>query len=85
MRLKIFSSLYVCRKYFKRVALSSDGETCPSELARANKSIFQPPAPTPKARKGPAAPPAAKLVADPYVEALRPNRIEKLVPYQPCA
>ncbi|XP_069357142.1 coiled-coil domain-containing protein 63-like [Maniola hyperantus] len=46
----------------------------------------KPPAPTPKARpKGPAAPPPAKLVADPYVESLRPNRIEKLVPYQPCA
>ncbi|XP_075983690.1 coiled-coil domain-containing protein 63-like [Anticarsia gemmatalis] len=45
----------------------------------------KPPAPTPKARKGPAAPPAAKLVADPYVEIIRPNRIEKLVPYQPCA
>ncbi|KAM3959523.1 coiled-coil domain-containing protein 63 [Aphomia sociella] len=45
----------------------------------------KPPAPTPKARKGPVAPPAAKLVADPYVEPLRPNRIEKLVPYTPCA
>ncbi|XP_045503818.1 outer dynein arm-docking complex subunit 1-like [Colias croceus] len=44
----------------------------------------KPPAPTPKARKGPA-PPTTKLVADPYVETLRPNKIEKLVPYQPCA
>ncbi|CAK1541454.1 unnamed protein product [Leptosia nina] len=44
----------------------------------------KPPAPTPKARKGPA-PPAAKLVADPYVQTLLPNKIEKLVPYQPCA
>ncbi|CAH2266304.1 jg17839 [Pararge aegeria aegeria] len=45
----------------------------------------KPPAPTPKARpKGPVAP-LTKLVADPYVETLRPNRIEKLVPYQPCA
>lgn len=46
---------------------------------------FQPPAPTPKGRKGPAEPPATKLVADPHVEIVRPNRIEKLVPYQPCA
>ncbi|KAJ0172903.1 hypothetical protein K1T71_011079 [Dendrolimus kikuchii] len=45
----------------------------------------KPPAPTPKARKGPAPPPATKLVADPFVETLRPNKIEKLVPYQPCA
>ncbi|RVE45537.1 hypothetical protein evm_009802 [Chilo suppressalis] len=45
----------------------------------------KPPAPTPKARKGPAGPAAPKLVADPYVEPLHPNRIEKLVPYQPCA
>ncbi|XP_026755102.2 uncharacterized protein LOC113515144 [Galleria mellonella] len=45
----------------------------------------KPPAPTPKARKGSAPPPTAKLVADPYVETLRPNKIEKLVPYQPCA
>ncbi|XP_012552202.1 uncharacterized protein LOC101738429 [Bombyx mori] len=44
----------------------------------------KPPAPTPKAKKGPA-PAATKLVADPYVEPLRPNKIEKLVPYQPCA
>ncbi|CAH0714010.1 unnamed protein product, partial [Brenthis ino] len=44
----------------------------------------KPPAPTPKARKGPA-PVTAKLVADPYVETLRPNKIEILVPYQPCA
>ncbi|XP_068623274.1 coiled-coil domain-containing protein 63-like [Battus philenor] len=44
----------------------------------------KPPAPTPKGRKGPPAP-AVKLVADPYVELLRPNRIERLVPYQPCA
>ncbi|CAF4885766.1 unnamed protein product [Pieris macdunnoughi] len=44
----------------------------------------KPPAPTPKARKGPPQP-ATKLVADPYVETLIPNRIEKLVPYQPCA
>ncbi|KPJ01150.1 PREDICTED: uncharacterized protein LOC106117723 [Papilio xuthus] len=43
----------------------------------------KPPAPTPKGRKAP--PAAAKLVADPYVEQLRPNRIEQLVPYQPCA
>ncbi|KAI8442474.1 hypothetical protein MSG28_005970 [Choristoneura fumiferana] len=44
----------------------------------------KPPAPTPKGRKGPAAP-SVKLVADPYVETLRPNKIEKLVPYLPCA
>ncbi|XP_061722310.1 outer dynein arm-docking complex subunit 1-like [Cydia pomonella] len=44
----------------------------------------KPPAPTPKGRK-PAEPAKVKLVADPYVVALRPNRIEKLVPYQPCA
>ncbi|CAK1590585.1 unnamed protein product [Parnassius mnemosyne] len=44
----------------------------------------KPPAPTPKARKGPASQ-AVKLVADPYVEQLRPNKIEKLVPYKPCA
>ncbi|XP_047999080.1 uncharacterized protein LOC125236347 [Leguminivora glycinivorella] len=45
----------------------------------------KPPAPTPKGgRKGPEQP-TVKLVADPYVVALRPNRIEKLVPYQPCA
>ncbi|XP_072934053.1 coiled-coil domain-containing protein 63-like [Epargyreus clarus] len=44
----------------------------------------KPPAPTPKARKGPA-PVTTKLVADPYVETLKPNKIEKLVPYQPCA
>ncbi|CAH2094117.1 unnamed protein product [Euphydryas editha] len=44
----------------------------------------KPPAPTPKTRKGPAQE-TTKLVADPYVETLRPNRIEKLVPYQPCA
>lgn len=44
---------------------------------------FQPPAPTPKGKK--AAAPAAKLVADPYVETLLPNLIHKLVPYQPCA
>ncbi|XP_014361240.2 uncharacterized protein LOC106713051 [Papilio machaon] len=43
----------------------------------------KPPAPTPKGRKAP--PAAVKLVADPYVEQLRPNRIEQLVPYQPCA
>ncbi|KAL4711828.1 hypothetical protein ACJJTC_005997 [Scirpophaga incertulas] len=34
--------------------------------------------------KGPAAAPA-QLVADPRVRPLLPNRIEKLVPYQPCA
>ncbi|KAJ8713141.1 hypothetical protein PYW08_008445 [Mythimna loreyi] len=44
----------------------------------------KPPAPTPKARKL-SIPGMTKLVADPYVEILRPNRIEKLVPYQPCA
>ncbi|CAB3256841.1 unnamed protein product [Arctia plantaginis] len=53
------------------------------------KSIVQvvygavkPPAPTPKSRKQE---PTKKLVADPHVEFIRPNRIEKLVPYQPCA
>ncbi|CAG9559331.1 unnamed protein product [Danaus chrysippus] len=44
----------------------------------------KPPAPTPKGRKG-SPQTSTKLVADPYVETLRPNRIEKLVPYQPCA
>lgn len=45
----------------------------------------KPPAPTPKPKKGPPAAPSTKLVADPYVEPLIPNRIEKLVPYTPCA
>ncbi|XP_030031746.2 outer dynein arm protein 1-like [Manduca sexta] len=60
-------------------------ETEVKSLIEVAYGAVKPPAPTPKARKGPAAPPAAKLVADPYVETLRPNKIEKLVPYQPCA
>ncbi|CAH2051717.1 unnamed protein product, partial [Iphiclides podalirius] len=44
----------------------------------------KPPAPTPRGRK-PAPGAVSKLVADPYVELLRPNTIDKLVPYQPCA
>ncbi|KOB71932.1 Uncharacterized protein OBRU01_13532 [Operophtera brumata] len=51
--------------------------------AAADATINRPPAPTPKGRKP--APAAPKLVADPYVEPLRPNIIQKLVPYQPCA
>ncbi|XP_041979382.1 coiled-coil domain-containing protein 63-like [Aricia agestis] len=44
----------------------------------------KPPAPTPKGRRATAQPPA-KLVADPQVEVLIPNKINSLVPYQPCA
>ncbi|XP_059053242.1 uncharacterized protein LOC131847639 [Achroia grisella] len=60
-------------------------ETEVKSLIEIVYGAVKPPAPTPKARKGPGAPQPAKLVADPYVEALRPNKIEKLVPYQPCA
>ncbi|VVC97067.1 unnamed protein product [Leptidea sinapis] len=42
----------------------------------------KPPAPTPKGRKA-AVVETVKLVADPFVTTLKPNRIEKLVPYQP--
>ncbi|XP_026314587.1 uncharacterized protein LOC113226241 [Hyposmocoma kahamanoa] len=48
----------------------------------------KPPPPTPQAKgikKGAPGPATTKLVDDPFVEPLRPNRIEKLVPYQPCA
>ncbi|CAH1641312.1 unnamed protein product [Spodoptera littoralis] len=54
-------------------------------LIQVAYGAVKPPPPTPKGRKGPQAPPTSKLVADPYVEIIRPNRIEKLVPYQPCA
>ncbi|XP_028168384.1 uncharacterized protein LOC114358581 [Ostrinia furnacalis] len=60
-------------------------ETEVKSLIEVAYGAVKPPAPTPKARKGPAGPAPTKLVADPYVEPLRPNRIEKLVPYQPCA
>ncbi|CAB3219922.1 unnamed protein product [Arctia plantaginis] len=47
----------------------------------------KPPPPMPKGRKSTteAPPPATKLVADPHVEVIRPNKIDKLVPYKPCA
>nr|XP_049698955.1 uncharacterized protein LOC110371723 [Helicoverpa armigera] len=60
-------------------------ETEVKGLIQVVYGAVKPPAPTPKARKGPPPPPTSKLVADPYVEIIRPNRIEKLVPYQPCA
>uniref|UniRef100_A0A2H1VX17 SFRICE_019437 n=1 Tax=Spodoptera frugiperda TaxID=7108 RepID=A0A2H1VX17_SPOFR len=60
-------------------------ETEVKTLIQVAYGAVKPPAPTPKGRKGPAEPPATKLVADPHVEIVRPNRIEKLVPYQPCA
>ncbi|KAL0818071.1 hypothetical protein ABMA28_008607 [Loxostege sticticalis] len=60
-------------------------ETEVKSLIEVAYGAVKPPAPTPKAKKGVGAPPPTKLVADPYVEPLRPNRIEKLVPYQPCA
>ncbi|KAJ8711488.1 hypothetical protein PYW07_008730 [Mythimna separata] len=59
-------------------------ETEVKSLIQVVYGAVKPPAPTPKARKT-SATSMKKLVADPYVEILRPNRIEKLVPYQPCA
>ncbi|XP_049879022.1 uncharacterized protein LOC126375957 [Pectinophora gossypiella] len=64
-------------------------ETEVKSLMEVAYGAVKPPAPTPKAPrpKQPTGAPApvTKLVADPYVEPLRPNRIEKLVPYLPCA
>ncbi|XP_060806801.1 uncharacterized protein LOC106133239 [Amyelois transitella] len=60
-------------------------ETEVKSLIEVCYGAVKPPAPTPKGRKGPAAPPPTKLVADPFVTTLKPNKIEKLVPYQPCA
>ncbi|CAH0595520.1 unnamed protein product [Chrysodeixis includens] len=62
-------------------------ETEVKSLIQVAYGAVKPPAPTPKAprKSGVPPPPESKLVADPYVEILRPNRIEKLVPYQPCA
>ncbi|KAJ2942989.1 hypothetical protein O0L34_g15179 [Tuta absoluta] len=48
----------------------------------------KPPPPTPKTIKGKESTSGSmliKIVADPHVVMLRPNRIEKLVPYLPCA
>ncbi|KAF9417439.1 hypothetical protein HW555_005442 [Spodoptera exigua] len=60
-------------------------ETEVKSLIQVVYGAVKPPAPTPKGRKGPPVPPSSRLVADPRVEIIRPNRIEKLVPYQPCA
>ncbi|CAB3219924.1 unnamed protein product [Arctia plantaginis] len=53
-------------------------------LVQIAYGVVKPPSETPKGHKGARTKPM-KLVADPHVEIIRPNKIEKLVPYLPCA